>query len=136
MQRCFVIQPFDGGAFDSRYDDVLTPAIVAARLEPYRVARDPSVRIPIENIERGIKSSAICLADITLDNPNVWFELGYAIACSREIVLICSTDRRTKPFDIQHRHIITYKAEAPRDFDRLKHEITPRLMAAQETQTS
>lgn len=28
-----VIQPFDGGVFDSRYDDVLAPTIAAANLE-------------------------------------------------------------------------------------------------------
>lgn len=41
MSTCFVIQPFDGGPFDKRYDDVIAPAIVAAGLEPYRVDRDP-----------------------------------------------------------------------------------------------
>jgi hypothetical protein len=27
MARCFVIQPFDKGTFDKRYDDVFEPAI-------------------------------------------------------------------------------------------------------------
>lgn len=70
----------------------------------------------------------ICLADITIDNPNVWFELGYAIVGRRDVIWICSADRRARPFDIQHRHIITYKAETPRDFERLKDEITTRLI--------
>ena len=34
MPTCFVIQPFDKGPFDKRYDDVLDPAIRAALLEP------------------------------------------------------------------------------------------------------
>ena len=42
MGRCFVIQPFDGGKFDKRYEDVFVPAIQAVGLEPYRVDRDPS----------------------------------------------------------------------------------------------
>ena len=36
MSRCFVIQPFDGGAFDKRFDDVFVPAIKDAGFEPYR----------------------------------------------------------------------------------------------------
>jgi hypothetical protein len=31
MGTCFVIQPFDGGAFDKRYDDIFVPAIKGAK---------------------------------------------------------------------------------------------------------
>ncbi len=51
MSICFVIQPFDEGRFDKRYEDVYVPAIEAASLEAYRVDRDPSATIPIEQIE-------------------------------------------------------------------------------------
>lgn len=33
MPICFVIQPFDSGRFDKRFDDVYKPAIEAAGLE-------------------------------------------------------------------------------------------------------
>ena len=128
MNKCFVIQPFDKGPFDKRYDDVLVPAIKAASLDPYRVDRDPSVSIPIEEIQSGIEFSRACLADITIDNPNVWFELGYAIASRRQVVLICSEERATKfPFDVQHRSIIKYSTQSSSDFDSLKNRITDRL---------
>ncbi len=136
LNRCFVIQPFDGGRFDKRFDDVLVPAIEAAFLEPYRVDRDPSVSIPIEQIQSGIEASRVCLADITTDNPNVWFELGYAIASQRKVVLICSEDRTTKfPFDVQHRAIIKYATESPRDFVALKTNISARLLALVEKES-
>jgi hypothetical protein len=136
VNRCFVIQPFDGGKFDKRYDDVLVPAIEAADLEPYRVDRDPKVSVPIDEIESGIESSRVCLADITTDNPNVWFELGYAIASTREVVLICSEERTTKfPFDVQHRTITRYTTESKRDFDKLGDAITARLKAIISTES-
>jgi hypothetical protein len=71
MATCFVIQPFDAGKFDKRFEDVYKTAIEAANLEPYRVDNDPSVRVPIDAIEDGIGRAAICLAEITTDNPNV-----------------------------------------------------------------
>lgn len=130
MPRCFVIQPFDGGIFDKRYNDVFEPAIKDAGLEPYRVDRDPAVSIPILDIEKGIQDSEICLAEITSDNPNVWFELGYAIAVQKEVVLICSDERKTKfPFDVQHRSIIKYTTESASDFVNLKISITNRIVA-------
>ncbi|PZM61990.1 hypothetical protein DOE73_29630 [Paenibacillus dendritiformis] len=134
MATCFVIQPFDEGPFDKRYDDVLAPAIINAGLEPYRVDRDPKVSIPIEDIQSGIKNADVALADISLDNPNVWFELGYAIASQKEVVLICSEQNSKFPFDIQHRKIITYTTASPRDFENLKNQITDRIIAIKQKQ--
>ena len=130
MSTCFVIQPFDGGQYDKRFDDVLVPAIEAAGLKAYRVDRDPAASIPIDQIETGIRAASVCLAEITTDNPNVWFELGYAIAARRDVVLVCSNQREKPfPFDVQHRKIIKYATESPRDFDDLKKNITERIKA-------
>ncbi len=128
MNTCFVIQPFDnGGVFDKRYDDVLVPAIIEGGLNAYRVDRDPSANILIENIEDGIRGANICLADITEDNPNVWFELGFAFASKKDVILICSEERTIFPFDVQHRRIITYRTGSPSDFEKLKKAIVPRI---------
>lgn len=130
MGTCFVMQPFDGAAFDKRYEDVFVPAIRNAGLEPYRVDQDPKVVIPIQEIEAGIRDSQICLAEITLDNPNVWFELGFAIASGKEVVLVCSDERTSRfPFDVQHRTIIKYSSTAPRDFEELEKRVTTKIKA-------
>jgi len=130
MNKCFCIQPFDGGSFDKRFDDIFKPAIEATGLEPYRVDRDPTVSIPIDDIEKGIKNSDICFAEITTDNPNVWFELGFAFAVPKNVVMVCANERKSKfPFDIQHRSIITYKTESTRDFEELKKKISERILA-------
>lgn len=71
MSKCFVIQPFDKGKFDSRYEDIFEPAIKGSGLIAYRVDKDPSVDIPIDDIEKNIREAKICLAEITTDNPNV-----------------------------------------------------------------
>lgn len=131
MPTCFVIQPFDSGKFDKRFDDVYVPAIEAAGLEPYRVDRDPGVDVPIEAIEEGIRNAAVCLADITTDNPNVWYELGFAFATGRPVVMVCSNERTSTkyPFDIQHRTVISYKPESLSDFDSLKASLCERIKA-------
>jgi hypothetical protein len=132
VNRCFVIQPFDKARFDKMFEDLYKPAIEAAGLEPYRVDKDPNADVPITAIEAGIKDAAVCLADITTDNPNVWYELGFAFAAGRQVVMVSAADRAGKkyPFDIQHRAVVTYAAEAPSDFARLQTDITARLKAA------
>ena len=133
MPTCFVIQPFDSGKFDKRFKETFSPAISEAGFEPYRVDDDPRAEVLITSIEDGIRSAAVCLADITTDNPNVWFELGYAFASNRPVVMVCSNERTGKyPFDIQHRKVIPYKTEAQSDFKVLSDSIIERLKAVAE----
>lgn len=129
MSTCFVIQPFDGDKFDARYDQILAPAIKEAGLEPYRIDQDPSVNTIIEDIHSKIRSSTLCLADITIPNPNVWYEVGYAKASSKEVIYVCSQEVTKFPFDISHTKIISYKFDAPDDFKKLQEDITNRIKA-------
>lgn len=133
--KCFMVQPFDGGKFDKRFDDVFSPAVAASGLEAYRVDRDAGVAVPIVDIEKGIRDAVAVFVDVTADNPNVWFELGYAIAAEKDLCLVCSKERSGSfPFDIQHRRIISYAPDSPRDFTRLGEDITARLKAIIEQQ--
>ena len=126
MPTCFAIQPFNS-KFDKRYRDVYKPALEKAGLDPYRVDQDPSTEAVMDSIEQQIRAATICLADITTDNPNVWYELGYAFAAGRSVVMVCSSEREGKlPFDIQHQTVITYKPESESDFVRLGEEISTR----------
>jgi hypothetical protein len=130
MDTCFVIQPFDGGTFDKRFRDVFDHAIKEAGLEPYRVDEDAAASIPVAAIEQRIRPAAVCFAEITKDNPNVWLELGFALANGKEVVMVCEKNTRVRfPFDVQHRAIITYETDAPSDFTKLKENISKRLRA-------
>jgi hypothetical protein len=140
MANCFVIQPFDRGPYDKRYSELLVPAITNAGLDAYRVDQDPNASILIDNIEQGIRDAEVCLADITSNNPNVWYEVGFAMSCGKPVVLICAEPRPEPfPFDIRHRAIITYTTHSSGDFEKLKKEVTSRLKAqakkAEELQT-
>ena len=115
--QCCVFQIFDdGGASDKRYDEVILPAIKAPDLEPCRVDRDAGAEIHIDTLHEEIRRSAVCLADITPDDPNVWYELGFAVASDQPIVMICKKGR-TLPFDTHHRSTIFYTQESQRDSD-------------------
>ena len=127
LPTCFVIQPFDRGKFDKRYGDAFEPALEQAGFKAYRVDEDPSTDILIAAIEDGIREAAICLADVTTNNPNVWYELGFAYAAGKPVILACCDERaRPLPFDIQHRHVIHYQSESASDFDSLRREISKR----------
>lgn len=132
MPTCFVIQPFND-TYNKRFESLYKPAIEAAGMTAYRVDQDSSAVVLVEAIEKNIKQAAVCLADISEDNPNVWYELGFAYAAGRPIVMACSDQRgktgKSFPFDIQHRAIVTYKTEAPQDFQVFQERLTERLEA-------
>ena len=133
--RCCVFQPFDnGGDFDKRFDDVLTPAIEATDLESYRVDRDLGAAIPVDTLHKEIKSATVCVADITTRNPNVMYELGYAIAAGKDVVIIAGPSIEKYPFDIQHRGILSYAVGSISDFKELEKKLTAKLRAILDAQ--
>jgi hypothetical protein len=128
--RCFVMQHFDKGRYDQLYEEIFSPAIKGASLTPYRVDKDPAASIPIDTVAEQIAASVACFAELSEDNPNVWFELGFAIAKDKPLCLVCSTARKKFPFDVQHRQIIQYSDDpVPSDFAKLQQQITDRLLA-------
>lgn len=124
MEMCFVIQPSNGEKNDERYHDIYKPAIEACELEAYRAVNDPSVGKPIDHSVLKIRNSRIVIAEITTDSPNVWFELGYAIACKKDIVIVCSDEHKKQySYDIQHRKIHKYEADSRSAYDKLRKSI-------------
>jgi nucleoside 2-deoxyribosyltransferase len=125
---CFIIQPFDnGGKFDKRYNECFKPALLEAGLEPYRVDNDLLSEGIYQSIENGIRSAAIIFADISEKNPNVWYEVGFAFALGKPIILVMEVIEGHKiPFDIHDRRIEMYRSESASDFEKLKNSIVER----------
>lgn len=130
--ECFVAQPFRE-PYQGRFDEDIRPAIEAAGLAAYKVDKDPSADRLIEDIEGAIERAAVVLVDITEDNANVWYELGYSQALKKPLVLICcATDRAPTaqfPFDIRHRKVISYSTGKRSDHDALQKDVTERIRA-------
>jgi hypothetical protein len=116
---------------------MLSPAIEAADMEPYRVDRDLGAVIPVDTLHKEIRSATVCVADITTRNPNVMYELGYAIAAGKDVVIISGPNETGKyPFDIQHRGIISYSIGSISDFTELGRKLTEKLNVVLERQES
>ncbi|MGH1441368.1 MAG: hypothetical protein ACRBBR_14735 [Cellvibrionaceae bacterium] len=125
LPLCFVIQPFDeGGTYDKRYKETIKPALEEAGVSPKRADEILGLTPVIEKIETAIANAPICLAEVTENNPNVWFELGYALALNRPTVILCEKSIRSKlPFDVQHRSIIFYRTDSQSGFEELRKNI-------------
>lgn len=131
LGTCFVIQEFDnGGVFDSRFAEIVRPAIEKAKLKPLRADEILGVNPVIEKIEDAIRKATVCLAEVSTNNENVWLELGFALALNKRCLIICKRSMRPRlPFDIHHRPVIFYSTETRTGFDKLESDITKNLEA-------
>ena len=106
---CFVIQPFCE-PYLKRFNEIYKLAIEAAGCVAQR-AGEAGSDIITKEIRDNIRKADVCFADISLDNPNVWYEVGFAHACGKQITMVCNTDVRKLsdlPFDVKTRHVIDY----------------------------
>jgi len=129
MKYCFVMQPFDGDKYDKRFDEIIKPTVESLGYLAYRIDRDSTADILIESIEHKIKTSDFCIAEISTNNPNVWYELGFACASGKKLIMVCSEERGDQPFpfDVRHCNILTYKTKVPSDFDRYRENLKARI---------
>ena len=106
--HAFVVMPFgtkpaaDGSSIDFNrvYAELIQPALERAGLDPFRA--DQEVRagdIRIDMFQELLLADLV-LADLTIDNPNVWYELGVRHALRARGVVLISGGRVTTAFDL------------------------------------
>jgi hypothetical protein len=77
--RCLVLLPYDGQHNDL-YTSLIEPA-VAKHMIPVRLDRLPRSEAIYTSFADAIRSSSAVIADITMLNENVMYEVGYAHGC-------------------------------------------------------
>jgi len=65
--------------------------------------------IIMDDIWRGINEAGIIIADITVHNANVFYELGIAHTIGKDVILIRGEDGVKSPFDISPWRYVDYK---------------------------
>ena len=54
----------------------------------------------IEDIVKAIRGASVVIADITPDNPSVFYEVGYSHALAKPTILLSDRKRGKLPFDV------------------------------------
>ncbi len=96
--------------FDDLYHDVIIPVCKDFGYESIRADECYTSSTIIQDIIQGIADASLVIADITMDNPNVFYELGYAHALNKPTILLADTNKRDRlPFDISGYRTIFYE---------------------------
>jgi len=98
--RVFVIMPFNPD-FDDVWNGAIKRACQDNGFTPLRVDQVSLSSWITADVQEFIEKSTTVIADITGSNPNVLFELGYALAKAKDPIILCQRQDSGKvPFDI------------------------------------
>lgn len=144
---CFVLMPFgrktdstSGVAidFDAVYQQIIAPAIRDAGFDPIRADEEKTGGVIYKPMFERLILCDYAVADLTMANPNVFYELGVRHAVRPySTVLTCAAGTR-HPFDLLVDRVFPYALSAtgsPVEVQAAKTGLTGRLSAARERAT-
>ncbi|MCB0460517.1 MAG: hypothetical protein KDC74_10960 [Flavobacteriaceae bacterium] len=106
--KLFVVMQFTN-EFNNLYNDVIIPIAEKTGFDVIRADEFFSSTPILTDIIKSIKESSAIIADITPDNPNVFYEIGYAHAINKPTILICDKIRDKLPFDVSSFRTLFYE---------------------------
>lgn len=107
-RKAFVISQF-GTDYDVLFNDVITPVCEENKLDAVRADKVNTSTPILSDIIMAIRNSELIIAEISPDNPNVFYEVGYAHALNKPTILMCEQHIREKlPFDVSGFRTIFY----------------------------
>lgn len=143
---CFVLMPFglkpagDGRVvdFDAVYEQIIQPAVLAAGLEPLRADDERTGGLIHKAMFERLILCEYAVADLTLANANVFYELGVRHAIKdRTTVSIYAAAWGQLPFDVNGLRTLPYHLGAdgrPDDMAADREALMQSLTAAKEQQ--
>ncbi|MGB9254076.1 MAG: Hsp70 family protein [Candidatus Korobacteraceae bacterium] len=105
-QLCFVLMPF-AEKYRPLYEDHIRPSVTSAGLLCERADDIRGMNLITWDIWERVNRARFLIADLTDQNPNVFYELGLAHAISKDVILITQSEDFV-PFDLKAIRWIKY----------------------------
>jgi len=109
--HAFVAMPFgtkDGVDFDSVYHDLIQPALSGAGFTVARADEEVRAGNIRTDMFQELLLADLVVAELSMDNPNVWYELGVRHALRARGVLHVQGRRDYMPFDVYSDRALRY----------------------------
>lgn len=142
VEKCFVVMPFgvkpkndgSGGTydFDKVYRVLIQRAIRNVNMQALRADETEGNRVIHADMFKDLRDRPIVLADLSLLNANVFYELGIRHVMSPTGTVLIANEETVKrlPFDIALSRVIPYRFDGQHmDWDEVE-RVVPQLQAA------
>ena len=94
--------------FNRVYHDYICPALELSGLEPFRADQEIRAGDILADMFQELLVADLVVADLTIENPNVWYKLGVRHALrARGVVIVCG-GRVTSAFDLYTNRKLRY----------------------------
>lgn len=125
--RCVILLP-PGIYFERLQQEIIIPAICAARMEPVLIKHDSTTPVSMSDLAEQIRRTEVLLVDLSENTAEVWFAIGCALSLDRPCCVLSSEPMVPSTLSIMHEGVITYPADAfPSDYIELQQKITRML---------
>lgn len=111
-QHAFVAMPFgikDDIDFNAVFDELIKPALESAGFEVFRADQEMRAGNIRTDMFQELLLADLVLADLSIDNPNVWYELGVRHALRKRGVVHITCRRGQTPFDLLTERSVRYR---------------------------
>ena len=137
LPHAFVVMPFgrkqgfDGRwlDFDAIYNELIRPSLEAAGFESFRADEESVSGDILTDMFQELLLADLVIADLSIDNANVFYELGVRHAMRKRGLVHIQSGRSYMPFDIFNVRTIPYHTDKngrpdPEHVEKDKHAIT------------
>lgn len=109
-RQVFVVMKYGDKALDSIYELVIKSVLKEYNMTPLRADQVEDSGTITDQILQYIERSALVLADLTGERPNCYFEVGYAHALGKEMILTIRKGEKVH-FDMAARRFIEWDSD-------------------------
>jgi hypothetical protein len=118
----FVLMPFSS-EFDDVYQLGIKPACKEAEAYCERLDEQIFSEGMLERIYNQVSKADLIVADMSGQNPNVFYEVGYAHALGKTVILL-TKESSDIPFDLKHRFHLVYGSSITKLKDELRSRVS------------
>jgi hypothetical protein len=97
--KAFVVMQFTD-EYNQLYSEVIKPTCEHFKYDCIRADDMYNSGFILQDITNSIREASVVIADITPDNPNVFYEVGYAHGINKPTILLSNRSRVKLPFDV------------------------------------
>jgi hypothetical protein len=110
----FVAMPYgvkEGIDFNAVYDEYIKPALESAGFEVFRADEELRAGSIHKDMFQELLLADLVVVDLSIDNPNVWYELGVRHALRARGVVQIQCQRDYLPFDVYGQRTLRYRVK-------------------------
>jgi tetratricopeptide (TPR) repeat protein len=119
LPHAFVVMPFGKKKgpddrwidFNSIYQDLIKPALIEAGFEPFRADEESVSGDILTDMFQELLLADLVIADLSIDNANVFYELGVRHALRKRGLIHIQSGRGYLPFDIFNVRTLPYHCD-------------------------